>query len=217
MKFFILKTHRKAYQDLITRAYRLFYNTLFSSIFFIILILSTFSLKADEIDNISSKNSKLFFGVGAGEGGGVYGGSFKAYRLSYQKILSRNNYYNFDYISDTGLNFWNDDSRLSESDKLAATSDLDTSNISVSYSRIIRKYLTKNTFFDIGAGLSLHSNDSMNGSDMGTTYQFESRIGLGYERETYRSVVNFFHYSNGGVKGENDGVDIIMLSVAKYF
>ena len=157
-------------------------------------MLSTFSLKADEIDNISSENSKLFFGVGVGEGGGVYGGSFKAYRLSYQKILSRNNNYNFDYISETGLNYWKDDSRLSESDKLAATSDLDTSNVSVSYSRIIRKYVTKNTF-----------------------YQFESRIGLGYERETYRSVVNFFHYSNGGVKGENDGVDIIMLSVAKYF
>ena len=217
MNFFITKTHRKAYRDIITPPNCLPCNTLFSSIFSLILLLSSFSLKADDIDNISSNNSKLFLGVGAGEGGGAHGGSFKAYRLSYQKTLSSNNYYNFDYISDIGLNYWKDDSRLSESDKLTATSDLDTSNVSISYSRIIRKYIAKNTFFDIGAGLSLHNNDSMYGSDMGTAYQFESRIGLGYERETYRSIVNFFHYSNGGVKRENDGVDIIMLSIAKYF
>jgi len=57
----------------------------------------------------------------------------------------------------------------------------------------------------------------MYGSDMGSTYQLENRIGLGYERETYRSIVNFFHYSNGGIKGKNDGVDIIMISVSKFF
>ena len=57
----------------------------------------------------------------------------------------------------------------------------------------------------------------MNGSDLGSIYQFENRLGVGYERETYRSVLNIFHYSNGGLEGKNDGVDIIMLSVSKYF
>ena len=125
--------------------------------------------------------------------------------------------YNFKYLSDIGLNCWKDDSRLSAYNKTGATSGLDSSNLSVSYSRVIRKYVSENIFYDIGFGLSLHNSDSMGGADLGTTYHLESRIGLGYERETYRSVINFFHYSNGGIKGKNDGVDIMMLSVSKYF
>ena len=187
------------------------------SILSLILLLSTSAIFAGGTNSSVSNKSKLFFSIGAGEGGGAHGGSFKAYRLSYQKKLSHNNKYNFDYVSDIGFNFWKDDSRLSESDKQTAISDLDTSNISITYSRIVRKYITNNSFVDVGIGVSFHNNDSMYGSDMGSTYQLENRIGLGYERETYRSIVNFFHYSNGGIKGKNDGVYIIMLSVSKFF
>ena len=154
------------------------------------------------------EGSKYFVGIGAGEGGGAHGGSFNAVRISYHSLLSHNTTYDFDYLSDVALNIWKDDSRLSASDKATATSDLDSSNISISYSRIIRKYLSKNIFFDAGIGLSIHNNESMNGSDLGSIYQFENRLGIGYERETYRSVLNIFHYSNGGLEGKNDGVDI---------
>jgi hypothetical protein len=191
--------------------------TKISSILSLILLLSTSAIFAGGTNSSVANKSKIFFGIGAGEGGGAHGGSFKAYRLSYQKKLSHNNKYNFDYVSDIGFNFWKDDSRLSESDKQTAISDLDTSNISISYSRIVRKYITNNSFVDIGIGVSFHNNDSMYGSDMGSTYQFENRIGLGYEREAYRSILNFYHYSNGGIKGKNDGIDIIMLSVSKFF
>jgi len=191
--------------------------TKISSILSLILLLSTSTIFAGGTNSSVSNKSKLLFGIGSGDGGGAHGGSFKAYRLSYQKKLSHNNKYNFDYVSDIGFNFWKDDSRLNESDKQTAVSDLDTSNISISYSRIVRKYITNNSFVDVGIGVSFHNNDSMYGSDMGSTYHFESRIGLGYERETYRSILNFFHYSNGGIKGENHGVDIIMLSVSKFF
>tara|TARA_Y200000002_G_scaffold95880_1_gene77483 strand:+ start:695 stop:1231 length:537 start_codon:yes stop_codon:yes gene_type:complete len=175
------------------------------------------SVYAGGNNSSSSSDSRYFFGIGAGDGGGFYGGYFTAYRLSYQKILSHNSEYSFKYFSDTGLNFWKDDSRLSEFDKTGATSGLSSSNLSVSYSRGIRKYVSKNSFLDIGLGLSLHSSDSMGGSDLGTTIHIESRIGLGYERETYRSVLNLFHYSNGGRSEKNDGVDVLMLSVSKYF
>ena len=191
--------------------------TKISSILSLILLLSNSAIFAGGTNSSVSNKSKLFFGIGAGEGGGAHGGSFKSYRLSYQKKLSHNNKYNFDYVSDIGFNFWKDDSRLSESDKQTAISDLDTSNISISFSRILRKYITNNSFVDVGIGISFHNNDSMYGSDMGSAYQFENRIGLGYERETYRSILNFFHYSNGGIKGKNDGIDIIMLSVSKFF
>tara|TARA_B100000035_G_scaffold49812_1_gene38418 strand:+ start:223 stop:798 length:576 start_codon:yes stop_codon:yes gene_type:complete len=165
----------------------------------------------------SVESSKYFVGVGAGDGGGAHGGSFNALRISYQTLLSHNTAYNFEYLSDVGLNIWKDESRLSAADKATATSDLDSSNISISYSRIIRKYITENIFFDAGIGLSIHNNESMNGSDLGSIYQFENRLGVGYERDTYRSVLNLFHYSNGGLEGKNDGVDILMLSISKYF
>jgi hypothetical protein len=182
-----------------------------------LFILSISSIALAGEPQVNHKESKYFIGIGAGDGGGAHGGSFNAYRISYQSFLSKNHKYGFDYLSDVGLNFWKDDSRLSASDKSTATSSLDSSNFSISYSRIIRKYLNQNTFFDIGVGLSIHNNDSMGGSDLGSYYQFENRLGVGYERGTYRSVFNLFHYSNGGLEGKNDGVDILMLSISKYF
>ena len=150
--------------------------------------------------NSGQEGSKYFVGIGAGEGGGAYGGSFNALRMSYQTLLSHNTTYDFDYLSDIALNIWKDDSRLSASDKATASSDLDSSNVSISYSRIIRKYISNNVFFDAGIGVSFHNNESMNGSDLGSVYQFENRLGIGYERETYRSVLNIFHFSNGGLE-----------------
>jgi hypothetical protein len=162
-------------------------------------------------------SSKYLIGIGSGDGGGAYGGSFNALRISYQTHLSHNSIYDFDYLSDIGLNFWKDDSHLNAHDSSFATSSLDSSNLSISYARIIRKYISQHTFLDLGLGLSIHNNDSMGGSDLGSYYQFESRLGVGYERETYRSVLNLFHYSNGGLESKNDGVDILMLSISKYF
>jgi len=186
-----------------------------SSLFIIIVSISSFSVAGGY--QTGQENKKYFFGIGAGEGGGAHGGSFNTYRISYQNLLYYNDKYKFDYLSEMGVNVWKDDSRLSAADKLTASAKLNSSNISISYSRIVRKYLNNNIFLDLGLGLSLHNNDSMGGADLGSYYQFENRLGVGYERETYRSVLNLFHYSNGGLEGKNDGVDILMLSVSKYF
>ena len=186
--------------------------------FFIMLIVSISSLSfAGGYQNSGQENKKYFFGIGAGDGGGAHGGSFNAYRISYQNLLSHNHKYDFDYLSEIGMSVWKDDSRLSAADKLTTSKKLNSSNFSISYSRIIRKYLNQNIFLDLGLGLSLHNNDAMGGADLGSHYQFENRLGIGYERETYRSVLNLFHYSNGGLEGKNDGIDILMLSISKYF
>lgn len=185
-------------------------------IFIFLLLCTSLSYGGDDIQS-SSDQGKYFFGIGAGEGGGPYGGSIMAYRFSYQKILSRNTNYNFEYLSDLGVNFWKDDSSLNTTQSIHASSSQHSSNVSVTYSRIIRKYLTVNTFLDTGFGLSLHSNDSIGGADLGSYYQIESRLGIGYERETYRSVINFYHYSNAGLEDENDGANILMLSLSKYY
>ena len=88
--------------------------------------------------NSGQEGSKYFVGIGAGEGGGAHGGSFNAIRMSYQTLISHNTTYDFDYLSDIALNIWKDDSRLSASDKATASSDLESSNVSISFSRIIR-------------------------------------------------------------------------------
>jgi len=186
------------------------------NLFILSILLFTTHIFAGGIES-NKGNSKYFIGIGAGEGGGAYGGSFNALRISYQTHLSHNSRYDFDYLSDIGLNFWKDDSRLNALNSAYATSSLESSNLSISYSRIIRKYTTQHTFLDLGLGLSIHNNDSMGGADLGSYYQIESRLGVGYERETYRSVLNLFHYSNGGLESKNDGVDILMLSISKYF
>ena len=77
------------------------------------------------------ERSKYFVGIGAGEGGGAYGGSFKTLRMSRQSLLSHNTTYDFDYLSEIALNIWKDDSRLSASNKSAASSDLDLSLIHI--------------------------------------------------------------------------------------
>ncbi|MEC7676972.1 MAG: acyloxyacyl hydrolase [Pseudomonadota bacterium] len=185
-------------------------------IFIFLLLCTSLSFAGDNIQS-SSDQGKYFFGIGAGEGGGPYGGGFTAFRLSHQKILSRNSTYNFEYVSDLGVNFWKDNSRLNTTQGIHASSSQHSSNVSLTYSRLIRKYLTANTFLDTGFGLSLQSNDSIGGADLGSYYQIESRFGIGYERETYRSIINLYHYSNAGLENQNDGVNIIMLSVSKYF
>lgn len=153
----------------------------------------------------SSDKSKLFLGVGSGSG------SVTAMRLSKQDIISHNSSFGFDYLSDIGVSYWKDDTLETGLNKQKS------SNFSISYSRILRKYITNNIFFDTGLGLSLHSEDSIGGRDLGSHYQFESRVGLGYERLTYRSVLSMYHYSNGGTNGKNQGMNVFMLNVSKYF
>ena len=185
---------------------------------FLFLIYPGFVFPGERIDSVNISDNKYFLGIGIGDGGGPYGGDFVAYRLSYQKILSISSKYNFKYLSDTALNIWdNRENDLTALQSQFASSSEDSSNLSITYSRILRKYVTDHSFLDIGLGLSIHNNDSIGGADLGSNYQFESRFGLGYERDRYRSVLNLFHYSNGDTKGENDGVNIFMLSISKFF
>ena len=180
------------------------------------LIVSMPAISGGNNNNLNN-NGKYFFGIGVGDGGGLYGGTFNAIRISYQDHIKTNDEYGFDYLSEISANYWKDDSRLNSAESIDTTSDQDSSNITITYSRILRKYLNNNIFTDIGFGLALHSENSIGGADLGEKINIESRIGLGYERNTYRSLLTYYHYSNGGIAHQNDGVDIFMLSISKYF
>ena len=180
------------------------------------LIVSIPAISGGNNNNLNN-NGKYFFGIGVGDGGGLYGGTFNAIRISYQNHIKTNDEYGFDYLSEISANYWKDDSRLNSAESIDTTSDQDSSNITITYSRILRKYLNNNIFTDIGFGLALHSENSIGGADLGEKINIESRVGLGYERNTYRSLLTYYHYSNGGIAHQNDGVDIFMLSISKYF
>jgi len=177
------------------------------------LVVSIPAMPGGNINN----DGKYFFGIGVGDGGGLYGGAFNAFRISYQNYISTNDEYGFNYLSEISANYWKDDSRLNSAESIDTTSDQDSSNITITYSRILRKYLNNNIFTDIGFGLALHSENSIGGADLGEKINIESRIGLGYKRDTYSSLLTYYHYSNGGIAHQNDGVDIFMFSVSKYF
>ena len=55
-----------------------------------LFILSISSIALAGEPQVNHKESKYFIGIGAGDGGGAHGGSFNAYRISYQSFLSKN-------------------------------------------------------------------------------------------------------------------------------
>ncbi len=72
-------------------------------------------------------------------------------------------------------------------------------------------------FGEFGIGISLLDDTRFAGKNVSTHYQFEDRLGIGYqfgEDEQYRLALRYFHYSNGGVKKPNPGLDFISFSFA---
>ena len=68
---------------------------------------------------------------------------------------------------------------------------------------------------EFGIGLSFLDDTKFAGKNVSTHYQFEDRIGLGYEfgnNFRYKVALRYFHYSNGGLKKPNPGLDFISLS-----
>ena len=68
-----------------------------------------------------------------------------------------------------------------------------------------------------GIGATLISNISTDKKDFSTHFQLEDRIGLGLQFESYELSLGYFHYSNGGIKKPNDGMDIFLLSITYKF
>ncbi|NVK54217.1 MAG: acyloxyacyl hydrolase [Alteromonadaceae bacterium] len=76
---------------------------------------------------------------------------------------------------------------------------------------------TGRLFGEFGIGLSLLDDTRFAGKDVSTHYQFEDRLGIGYQfggEEQYRLALRYFHYSNGGIKKPNPGLDFVSFSFA---
>ena len=111
---------------------------------------------------------------------------------------------------ETSVNFW----------EYGVERQHDT-NFIVALSPVLHKtffHRSQGRFYgEFGIGLSLLDDTTFAGKNVSTHYQFEDRLGLGYEfgeDHKYRLALRYFHYSNGGVKKPNPGLDFISLSFA---
>jgi len=49
---------------------------------------------------------------------------------------------------------------------------------------------------------------------MSSVFQFEDRAGVGVTWQCFDFNLGFMHYSNGGVSQPNQGINIILLTIA---
>jgi len=62
-----------------------------------------------------------------------------------------------------------------------------------------------------GIGIALFSATRVEGERLGTAFQFEDRLGAGLRFAGQEIGVRLWHYSNGGLKSPNDGINAYSL------
>jgi len=73
-------------------------------------------------------------------------------------------------------------------------------------------------FIEAGIGAAYVAKKVIDGRDLSSHFQFEDRIGLGVAtRSGHRLSAHYFHYSNGGIKNPNDGIDIWLITYTVNF
>lgn len=73
---------------------------------------------------------------------------------------------------------------------------------------------------ELGIGVALLDDTTFAGKNVSTHYQFEDRVGLMTRfgrRDQHSVTLRYFHYSNGGFKTPNPGLDFVALSYAYQF
>lgn len=72
-------------------------------------------------------------------------------------------------------------------------------------------------FVDLGVGASYHQDTQVADHQLGTHYLFEDRLGLGLRHERWELALRGYHYSNGGLRQPNDGLNLLNLEVSWLF
>ncbi|MCK0510274.1 acyloxyacyl hydrolase [Aromatoleum buckelii] len=101
---------------------------------------------------------------------------------------------------DAGYTYW-------EGDETA-------SNHSLSFSPVFVYEFTGKTFrpyVAIGIGIAAFSSTEVEGNDLGSSFQFEDRVGFGVRFADQELGVRVIHYSNAGLKQPNGGVETYTL------
>jgi lipid A 3-O-deacylase len=72
-------------------------------------------------------------------------------------------------------------------------------------------------FIEAGVGLALLSDDVIAGRQMGSSWQFEDRIGFGMKSDRLGFHYRYMHYSNGDIEKPNQGIDAHVIGMTYLF
>ncbi|MEA3352353.1 MAG: acyloxyacyl hydrolase [Campylobacterota bacterium] len=72
-------------------------------------------------------------------------------------------------------------------------------------------------YIEAGIGAAYLSDKICGEREFSTLFQFEDRIGFGISTKDYNIDLRYMHYSNGGIKEPNDGINSIVLSLTFPF
>lgn len=155
----------------------------------------------------------------------------QSYRLSvlwdwHQDWLKSSNWLLSGYF-DLSFFYW--ENELNHQDGLSSTGRGSTAGIS--FSPVFRIKPKKpfgdwfSPYFEVGIGVSYVTHDEIVAKgnspvDLGTNFQLEDRVGVGLlfgQQQTVEFGYRYLHYSNGGVNGDNDGIDFQQLHLTVWF
>lgn len=72
-------------------------------------------------------------------------------------------------------------------------------------------------FIEAGIGLAILSDDRIGGRNLGSSWQFEDRIGFGIRSERLGFHYRYMHYSNGDISKPNQGIDAHVIGMTYRF
>lgn len=69
-------------------------------------------------------------------------------------------------------------------------------------------------YIEAGVGLAILSDDVAGGRMLGSSWQFEDRIGFGVASDRWDVHYRYMHYSNGDIDKPNQGVDAHVIGIS---
>ncbi len=75
-------------------------------------------------------------------------------------------------------------------------------------------------FFELGIGPSYFSDDTLGNKDFGGLWHFEDKFGAGVNiagDRPLQMIYRYYHYSNAGVIGPNQGLDLHTIGLVWFF
>jgi lipid A 3-O-deacylase len=131
---------------------------------------------------------------------GQTGDSTMTYRLGTQFDFNRSW-----FVSDVGrlTGYWDAAYTYWDGDETASNHSLSVSPVFV-YEFSGERF---QPYIEAGIGIAAFSNTELESNDLGSSFQFEDRIGFGVRFAGQEVGVRAMHYSNAGLKKPNDGVE----------
>ena len=135
---------------------------------------------------------------------GQTGDSTMTYRLGTQFDFDRSW-----FASDVGrlTGYWDAAYTYWEGDETASNHSLSLSPVFV-YEFAGERF---KPYIEAGIGIAAFSSTELEDNELGSSFQFEDRLGMGVRFADQEVGVRVMHYSNAGIKDPNDGVESYSL------